>query len=140
MHTGLFLAMLCEKGQGTLLIYGVGLERIEDQIGHGLVGIIKGPRFEQKGTSTVYLEMYYKHGEWQLKQGYSSLLDDVIERLERDIGSDEWYALDPDEQMEAALERSSQDVEDQEGWGVVETFPGRIYAIAEIGTRRITSF
>ena len=98
-----------------LLICGIGLERIEDQIGHGLVGIIKGPRFEQKGTSTVYLEMYYKHGEWQLKEGYSSLLDDAMERVERDMGSDEWDELDEDEKMEAALERSSQDVEDQEG-------------------------
>ena len=76
--------------------------------------------------------MYYKHGQWQLKQGYSSLLDDAMERVEREMGSDEWYALDQDEQMEAALEQSSQYVEDQEGWGVVETFPGRIYAIAEI--------
>ena len=111
---------VCERGRGkrseTLLICGgVGLERIEDQIGFGLVGIIKGPRFEQKGTSTVYLEMYYKHGQWQLKQGYSSLLDDAMERVEREMGSDEWYALDQDEQMEAALEQSSQDAEDQRG-------------------------
>ena len=131
MHTVyLFLAMYAKMAGETLLICGIGLERIEDQIGHGLVGIIKGPRFEQKGTSTVYLEMYYKHGEWQLKEGYSSLLDDAMERVERDMGSDEWDELDEDEKMEAALERSSQDVKDQEGWGVVETFPGRIYAMA----------
>ena len=80
--------------------------------------------------------MYYKHGQRQLKQGYSSLLDDAMERVEREMGSDEWYALDQDEQMEAALEQSSQDAEDQRGLGVVETFPGRIYAIAEIVTRR----
>ena len=137
MHTVyLFLAMYAKMAGEKLLICGIGLERIEDQIGHGLVGIIKGPRFEQKGTSTVYLEMYYKHGEWQLKEGYSSLLDDAMERVEREMGSDEWYALDQDEQMEAALEQSSQDVEDQRGWGVLETFPGRIYATAEIVTRR----
>ena len=122
-----------------LVIYGkgtqierlsTGTKRIDEQIGHGLVGIIKGPRFEQPGTSTVFLEMYYKHGEWDLKQGYSSLLDDAMERVERDMDSEEWDALDEDEQMEAALERSSQDVDEQRGWGVVETFPGRIYARA----------
>jgi hypothetical protein len=78
----------------------------------------------------VYLEMYYKHGEWQLEQGYSSLLDDAMEDAEREMGSDEWDELDEDEQMEAALERSGQDVAEQKGWGVVETFPGRIYAMA----------
>jgi hypothetical protein len=84
----------------------------------------------QRAFLTVYLEMYYKHGEWQLKEGYSSLLDDAMERVERDMGPDDWDELDEDEKMEAALERSSQDVEDQRGWGVVETFPGRIYAMA----------
>ena len=78
----------------------------------------------------VYLEMYYKHGEWDLKEGDSSLLDDAMERVERDMGSEAWDALDEDEQMEAALERSSQDVDEQRGWGVVESFPGEIYAMA----------
>jgi len=122
------------KGAGkrseTLLIYGVGIERIQDQIGHGLVGIIKGPRFQKARSRTVFLEMYYKYGEWELKEGHSSLLDDAKRRIEREMGEDEWDELDEDEKMEAALKLSGQDVADQEGWGVVKTFPGRIYAIA----------
>jgi len=74
--------------------------------------------------------MYYKHGEWELREGHSFLLDDAMERVEREMDEEEWDELDEDEQMEAALERSSQDVDEQQGWGVVETFPGRIYAIA----------
>ena len=99
-------------------------------MGHGLVGVIKGPRVEQTGDSMVYLEMYYKHGEWDLKQDFSTLLDDAMERVERDMGSEEWDALDEDEQTEAALERSSQDVDEQRGWGVVESFAGEVYAMA----------
>ena len=108
----------------------LGTQRIDDQIGHGLVGIIKGPRFKTKNSPTVYLEMYYKHGEWALQEGYSSYLDDAMRRVEREMGEEEWDELDEDEKMEAALERSGQDVEEQEGWGIVETFPGRIYAMA----------
>lgn len=76
----------------------------------------------------MYLEVYYKHGEWNLNEGHSSFLDDAMERLESEMG-EEWDELDEDDKMEAALELSSQDVDEQRGWGVVETFPGRIYAI-----------
>ena len=111
------------------MICGVGEERIEKQRGHGLVGIIKGPRFDHEDVPTVYLEMYYKHGEWELKEGYSRLLEDAMDYLERKWGEDEWNELSEDEQEEAALERSKEDVDNQRGWGVVETFPGKIYAM-----------
>jgi hypothetical protein len=75
--------------------------------------------------------MYYKHGEWALKEGYSSLLDNAMEYLERQWGEEEWNELSEEEQMEAALERSEDDVDKQRGWGVVETFPGSIYAILD---------
>ena len=115
-----------------LLICGVGKERIDKQIGHGLVGIIKGPRFGNAADGpTVYLEMYYKHGEWGLKEGYSAHLEDAMLYLEKQMGDDEWNELDEDEQMDAALKRSSDDVDQQRGWGVVETFPGRIYAMQD---------
>jgi len=88
-------------------------------------------RIDKQVGPTVYLEMYYKHGEWALKEGYSTLLDDAMEYLERQMGEEEWNELDQDEQMEAALERSSDNVDEQRGWGVVETFPGRIFAILD---------
>ena len=66
--------------------------------------------------------MYYKHGEWDLKEGYSSYLDDAMERLQSEMGEKEWDELDEDEKMEAALEVSSEDV---------ETFPGKIYAMLD---------
>ena len=115
-----------------LLICGVGKERIDKQIGHGLVGIIKGPRFGNAADGpTVYLEMYYKHGEWRLKEGYSAHLEDAMLYLEKQMGDDEWNELDEDEQMDAALKRSRYDVDQQRGWGVVERFPGRIYAMQD---------
>jgi len=109
----------------------IGKERIDNQRGHGLVGIIQGPRFNHTDEPTVYLEMYYKHGEWALKEGYSSLLDNAMEYLERQWGEEEWNELSEEEQMEAALERSEDDVDKQRGWGVVETFPGTIYAMLD---------
>jgi hypothetical protein len=79
----------------------------------------------------VYLEVYYKHGEWALKDGYSELIDDAMEKVERKMGEDEWNDLSPEEQMEAALEQSEDDVEKQRGWGVVADIPGTIYATLE---------
>ena len=45
------------------------------------------------------------------------------------MGEEEWDELDEDEKMEAALERNGKGVDEQKGWGIVEIFPGRIYAI-----------
>ena len=128
MYMVYFWPCMGRGGGETLLICGVGKDRIDKQIGSGLVGIIKGPRFDHTDGPTVYLEMYYKRGEWKLTEGYSTLLDDAMEYLEREMGEEEWNELDEDEQMEVALEQSSEDVDRQRGWGVVETFPGEIYA------------
>jgi hypothetical protein len=107
-----------------------GKERIDKQIGHGLVGVVKGPNHDLDGP-TVYLEMYYKHGEWSLKEGYSNLIDNAMDKLEREMGEDEWNELSEDEQMDAALEQSEEDVLEQRGWGVVTTIAGTIYATLE---------
>jgi hypothetical protein len=79
----------------------------------------------------VYLEMYYKHGEWELQEGYSSLIDEAMTDVEREMGEDEWDSLSPREQMAAALEQSENDVLEQRGWGVVAAIPGIIYAMLE---------
>jgi hypothetical protein len=91
---------------------------------------VKGPNIlvEDLRGPTVYLEMYYKHGEWALREGHSNLIDDVMEDLEREMGEDEWDELSPEEQMEAALEQSEDNVREQRGWGVVRTIPGTIFA------------
>jgi hypothetical protein len=72
--------------------------------------------------------MYYKHGEWELKEGYSNLIDEAMEDLEREMGEDEWNEWSPKEQMDAALERNEENVREQRGWGVVTTIPGTIFA------------
>jgi len=77
----------------------------------------------------VYLEVYYKHGKWALRQGYSNLIDDAMEDLETKMGVDKWDELSPEEQMDAALEQSEEDVREHRGWGVVTTIPGTIFAI-----------
>jgi len=91
---------------------------------------VKGPDciLTDLDEPTVYLEMYYKHGEWELNQGYSSYIDEAMDTLEREMGEDKWNELSAKEQMDAALEQSEEDVREQRGWGVVTTIPGTIYA------------
>jgi hypothetical protein len=91
---------------------------------------VKGPDriLTNPDDPTVYLEMYYKHGEWALREGYSSLIEEAMEGLEREMGEDTWNELSLKEQMDAALEQS-EDVQEQRGWGVVTTIPGTIYAM-----------
>lgn len=107
-----------------------GEDRIDRQIGQGLVGVVKGPDriLTDLDDPTVYLEMYYKHGEWALREGYSSHVEETMEDLERKMGEGAWNKLSPEEQMDAALEQSKEDVREQRGWGVVTTIPGTIYA------------
>jgi hypothetical protein len=107
-----------------------GKDRIDEQIGLGLVGVVKGPDriVTDPDDATVYLEMYYKHGEWALREGYSSLIEEAMEDLERKMGEDAWNELSPEQQMDAALEQSEEDVREQRGWGVVTTIAGTIYA------------
>ncbi|KIM81443.1 hypothetical protein PILCRDRAFT_8795, partial [Piloderma croceum F 1598] len=73
----------------------IGKERIDKQIGHGLVGVVKGPDHSLMDLDepTVYLEMYYKHGEWALREGYSNLIEKAMDELEREMGEDEWNEL-----------------------------------------------
>jgi hypothetical protein len=47
------------------------------------------------------------------------------------MGEDEWNELSSEEQMDAALEQSEEDVREQRGWGVVITIAGTIYATLE---------
>jgi hypothetical protein len=92
---------------------------------------VKGPDRILMDDPTVYLEMYYKHGEWSLKEGYSNLIEEAMDKLEREMGEDEWNELSSEEQMDAALEQSEEDVREQRGWGVVTTIAGTIYATLE---------
>jgi hypothetical protein len=59
---------------------------------------------------TVYLEVYYKHGEWALREGYSHLIEEAMEDLAWKMGADEWNELSAKEQMSAALEQNEEDV------------------------------
>jgi hypothetical protein len=91
---------------------------------------VKGPDciLTDLDNPTVYLEMYYKHGEWALREGYSSLIEEAMEDLERKMGEDAWNELSPEEQMDTALEQSEENVREHRGWGVVTTISGTIYA------------
>jgi hypothetical protein len=92
---------------------------------------VKGPDriLRNPDDPTVYLEMYYKHGEWALREGYSSIIEEAMEGLEREMGEDAWNEISSKEQMDAALEQSEEDVREQRGWGVVTTIAGTIYAM-----------
>ncbi|KIM81445.1 hypothetical protein PILCRDRAFT_8798 [Piloderma croceum F 1598] len=104
----------------------MGKDHIDRQIGQGLVGVMKGPDriLSDLDDPTVYLEMYYKHGEWALREGYSSFIKEAMEDLERKMGEDAWNELSREEQMDAVLEQSEEDVQEQRGWGVVTTISG----------------
>jgi hypothetical protein len=78
---------------------------------------------------TVYLEVYYNHGEWALREGYSHLIEESMEDLAWKMGADEWNELSAEEQMDAALEQNEEDVREQNGWGVVARIAGTIYAM-----------
>jgi hypothetical protein len=107
-----------------------GKESIDEQIDHGLVGVVKGPDRDlvDLDEPTVYLEVYYKHGEWALREGYSHLIEEAMEDLARKMGAEEWNKLSAEEQMSAALEQNEEDVREQNGWGVVARIAGTIYA------------
>ena len=108
-----------------------GKDHIDEQIGQGLIGVMKGPDWilMDLDNPTVYLKMYCKHGEWALMEGYLSLIEEAMEDLERKMGEDAWNELSPEEQMDAALEQSKEDVWEHCGWGVVTTISGTIYAM-----------
>lgn len=78
---------------------------------------------------TVYLEVYYKQGEWALREGYSHLIEEAMEDLAWKMDADEWNELSAEEQMDFALEQNEEDVREQNGWGVVARIAGTIYAM-----------
>lgn len=101
------------------------------QRGTGLVGIVKGPDLPfvtDLDEPTVYLELYYKGGEWKLRDGRSVYMEEAMDDLESKMGSDKWNKLCKAVQIEVALEQSKEDVREQRGWGVVELILGTIYA------------
>ncbi len=111
-----------------------GSERIRDQVGQGLVAVVKGPRSDSECDTCVYLEMYYKHGEWNVSQGWSQYIDEALEELEREMEKDgslkEWEDMSEEDQEDLALERSREKVDNQRGWGAVLMIPGEIVAQA----------
>lgn len=118
----------------TLLVSLAGSERIENQVGQGLVAVVKGPRSGTKSNSCVYLEIYYKHGEWSVSQGWSRYIDEALDELEREMEKDgmlqEWEDMSAEDQEDLALERCQENVSNQRGWGAVLMVPGSLVAQA----------
>ena len=116
------------------MVSSAGSERILNQVGHGLVAVVKGPRSASDTDSCVYLEVYYKHGEWSLGRGGSRYITEALDELEREMEKDgmleEWEEMSEEEQEELALERCQENVDNQRGWGAVLMVPGRLVAQA----------
>lgn len=106
--------------------------RIENEVGYGLVAVVAGPTYGSQVDSGeyVYLEQYYKHGEWAISTYGSDYLDQAMQEKMQELGEKEWNQLSDDEKMDAALERSEADVSDQRGWGVTQAVPGILVAQA----------
>ncbi len=113
-----------------------GSERIQNQVGHGLVAVVKGPRFRTESDSCVYLEVYYKHGEWNVSQGWSTYIDKALDQLEHQMEKDgmlqEWEDMSEEDQEDLALERCQENVDNQRGWGAVLMVPGSLVAQASM--------
>jgi len=94
------------------------------------VGVVKGPNRPTRSLDepAVYLEVYYKYGEWDLREGTSEYIDQAMGRLEQKMGEEEWNALSAEVQKEAAIKLSILDVENQRGWGVVKEIAGTLVA------------
>ena len=113
-----------------------GFERIQNQVGSGLVAVVKGPRFRTESDSCVYLEVYYKHGEWNVSQGSSRYIDEALDELEHEMEKDgmlqEWQDMSEEDQEDLALERCQENVDNQRGWGAVLMVPGFLIAQASM--------
>jgi hypothetical protein len=100
------------------------------------VAVVEGPQFRSQSNSCVYLEVYYKHGEWCVSQGWSSYIDEALEELEREMEKDgsleEWEDMSEEEQEDLALERCQEKVDNQRGWGAVMRVPGKLVAKASM--------
>lgn len=110
-----------------------GTERIDNQVGQGLVAVVEGPRSGESNTC-VYLEMYYKHGEWNVSEGWSQYIDEALDQLEREMEKDgmleDWQDMSEEDQEDLALKRCQENVDNQRGWGAVLMVPGRLVAQA----------
>jgi hypothetical protein len=117
-----------------LELSSAGSERIQNQVGHGLVAVVKGPRFDSESDSSVYLEVYYKYGEWNVSEGWSRYIDEALVELEHEMEKDgmlhEWENMSEEDQEDLALERCRENVNNQRGWGAVLMVPGSLVAQA----------
>lgn len=117
-----------------MFVYFPGTERIEKQIGVGLVAVVKGPRYETTPGPCVYLEVYYKYGEWSVVQGMSDYVDEAMDEIEHEMEKDgmleEWENMSEENQEDLAFERSQENVKEQRGWGAVMRVPGILVAQA----------
>jgi len=115
-------------------ILKIGSERIQNQVGHGLVAVVQGPRSRTKSGRCVYLEVYYKHGEWNVRQRGSRYIDEALDELEREMEKDgmleEWEDMSEEDQQDLALQKCQENVDNQRGWGTVLMVPGRLVARA----------
>lgn len=100
------------------------------------MAVVKGPRFRTESDSCVYLEVYYKHGEWNVSQGSSRYIDEALDELEHEMEKDgmlqEWQDMSEEDQEDLALERCQENVDNQRGWGAVLMVPGFLIAQASM--------
>ena len=118
----------------TIYFFSAGCEQIDEQRGSGLVAVVKGPQIETQSGPCVYLEVYYKQGEWNVSQGRSAYINDAMDQLEREMEKDgmlqDWEDMSEEDQEDLALERSQANVDEQRGWGAVLRVPGVLVARA----------
>ena len=76
----------------------------------------------------MYLGMYYKYGEYEISENFSGHLQEAMREAEQEVDEEEWDAMDEEEQWDAAMARSIQNVKRKEGWGVVDAWEGELVA------------
>jgi hypothetical protein len=117
-----------------VLISLAGSQRIDNQIGFGLVAIVQNSQKSANYNSCVYLEVYYKHGEYNIAQWRSNCIAEAMDELEREMEKDgmldEWEDMSEEEREDEALERCQKNVDEQRGWGAVLKVPGVLVAQA----------
>ena len=98
------------------------------------MAVVKGPQDQTHFGPCVYLEVYYKHGEWSVTQGTSRYIKEAMNELEDEMEKDgmleEWDKMSQQKVEHLALERCQQNVDDQKGWGAVMRVPGILVAQA----------
>jgi hypothetical protein len=92
----------------------------------GLVAVVKGPSIDTGSGPSVFLEMYYKYGEWDVSTWGSEYFDDAMDEIEQEMGEEEWEDMSELHKEDMALERCQENVNNQQGWGAVLKIPGRL--------------